>query len=306
MPTLAETENRATLSRATCGWGWPPHLRLEQARAYLRDVHGPCIARRAGIYDYRHYWFDEVRADLFGTLPGIVTECDPNERLVWVSDVRYLDEAALAESVRSPDADIRALILGDIDLVVHKSTTYRSVGANAHTYIDHTDRAAPQGPARSPTFGVYLRRRSDLEPFRRCAREIARQWANTPGVRRLRLSLFDIPDMDAERKAGYPLKSHAVEQQYQAWIDLTIESEAVVAALRKIMDGIDYREHLSTLHAYPVPSHYTPVYGGRPTLVGLRGYAAYEAIEALNASNQRHPELLTWLYGPVVRGGPLA
>jgi len=27
--------------------------------------------------------------------------------------------------------------------------------------------------------------------------------------------------MEAERRAGYPVKTHPVEQQYQAWIDLS-------------------------------------------------------------------------------------
>jgi hypothetical protein len=47
-------------------------------------------------------------------------------------------------------------------------------------------------------------------------------------------------------------------------------------------------------------------YGGRPTLVGLRGYSAYEAIQALDAANQRQPSLLTWMYGDVVAGGPVS
>jgi len=50
---------------------------------------------------------------------------------------------------------------------------------------------------------------------------------------------------------------------------------------------------------------YTSNYGGRPTLVGLRGYPAYEAIQALGAENQRQPSLLEWMNGPVVAGGPI-
>jgi len=44
---------------------------------------------------------------------------------------------------------------------------------------------------------------------------------------------------------------------------------------------------------------YTSVYAGAPTLVGLRGYPAWEAIEGLGADNARHPALLRWMYGAI-------
>lgn len=42
---------------------------------------------------------------------------------------------------------------------------------------------------------------------------------------------------------------------------------------------------------------------GRPTLIGLRGYAALAAIRSLGADHQRDPLLLEWMYGPVAQGG---
>ena len=56
-----------------------------------------------------------------------------------------------------------------------------------------------------------------------------------------------------------------------------------------------------TLHAYPTPVVYTSVCRGKPTLVGLRGYAAHLAIEELNALNQKQPALLEWMYGDVAK-----
>jgi hypothetical protein len=111
--------------------------------------------------------------------------------------------------------------------------------------------------------------------------------------------------MEAERKAGYPIKTHPVERQYQAWIELVLEDEAAAEALIQPDDGVDYAAHIHAIHAFPVVSRYTFNYGGRPTLVGLRGFPAYRAIQALDAANQRQPSLLTWMYGPVVQGGPI-
>ena len=41
----------------------------------------------------------------------------------------------------------------------------------------------------------------------------------------------------------------------------------------------------------------TFVWAGRPTLVGLRGYPAWELITRLGAPHQAEPDLLDWMYG---------
>ena len=269
-------------------------------------MHSPAITRRAGIYEYRHNPYDAVRPDLFSPVMGVDFTCSPEAQLMWVSDVRYLDEAGLTAFTASPDAVVKANILADIELIVDKSTTYRSVGPNTRTLLERTGRPAPQGPVASPTYGIYFRQRSGEPSFRACVKAMAERWAQSPGVLRVRLNLFDVPDMEAERKAGYPIKTHPKEQQYQAWIDLVISGDGVGRRLLSDSDGVAYRDHISEIHAYPVPAVYTFVYGGRPTLAGLRGYPAYEAINGLGGENQKQVNLLEWMYGPIVQGGPLA
>ena len=303
MQSLRDMENRAGLARITCGWK-KPELPLEWVRCYWRDVHSPAITRRAGIYDYRHSQYDEVDPALFGAVDGIELNCPPGAQLMWTSDVRYRDEASLAAFDASPPPEVKPHLLGDIELIVDKSTTYRAVGDNACTYIDRTDDATPHGPPVSPTYALFLRQRSDQPSFRECVRSLAERWANCDGVKRLRLSLFEVPDMEAERKAGYPIKTHPPEQQYQALMDVVLGHREVGAELLGSAAGIDYARHIGTIHAYPVAAHYVSVYGGRPTIVGLRGYAAHRAIEALGAGNQKQSGLLEWMYGPVAKDGP--
>jgi hypothetical protein len=132
---------------------------------------------------------------------------------------------------------------------------------------------------------------------------LATQWSAAPGVHRLRLTHFEAPDMEAERKAGYPIKTHPSEQQYQAWIDLTVVSDEAANALLDASGIAEFAEHVRELHCYPVDVIYTSVYAGRPTLVGLRGYPAYEALTGLGGINQRQPELLEWMYGSIAHGG---
>lgn len=296
-------ENRARLARTTCGW---PRAGLdrEAVRRYWRDVHSPAISRRLGIYQYRHSPFDPVEAALFAPTPGIVLDCRRDEQIQWQSDVVYLDESWLADFTASPpDPAVLGLLLGDIELIVDKSTTYRSVGKNLHTYADRSGDPIPLGLVPSPRYGVFFRQRNGVgeEDFRVALRHMAQQWSEHPGVLRIRMNLFEVPDMEAERKAGYPVKTHPVELQYQAWIDLVLDDPGVGASLLQL-GGVALADLVSTVHAYPVPAIYTFVFDGRPTIAGLRGFPAHDAIRRLQAENQTDPRILEWMYGPIVHG----
>ena len=301
MDDIEAQENLAGIARVTCGWK-KPHLPLEVVRRYWRDVHSPGIARRPGLYEYRHLQYDAVRTDLFAPIDGVTFACPDDAQLMWTSDVRYLDQAGVdAFSVEPPPAT-RAHLLGDIDLIVDQSTTYLVLGSNARTTIDRSGQPAPQGPSTKPTYALFLRKRGDEAAFRACLQDLALRWAGVDGVVRTRLALFEVPDLEAERKAGYPIKTHPPERQYQAWIDLTVESDAVARSLLAGAAGPALADEVHTLHAYPVPVVYTSVCRGRPTLVGLRGYPAHRAIEELQALNQKQSALLQWMYGPVANG----
>lgn len=303
MTPLAEIENRASIARVTCGWK-KPHLDLALVRPYWRDAHSPAIARRAGIYDYRHYPLDPIRPNLFGELPGVDVAGKPDEQLMWLSDVRYADEAGLQAFTRSPAPDVRAQMLADIDMIVDQSTTYRVLGANGFTFLDITGETAPAGPTRWPTFGVFFRQRGGEAEFRTAVTALSQRWAGIHGVRRVRLSLFEVPDMVAEKASGYPVKTHAPHQQYQAWVDLTIEDMTLGMDLFAGREAAVLQHQVAAAHAYPVPAVYTFNYAGHPTIAGLRGYPAHAAIASLGAQHQTDSRLLEWMYGPVARREP--
>ena len=298
-----DLENAAALARTTCGWA-KPELDLDAVWRYWRDVHSPAISRRAGVWWYRHTPFGPVRPGLFDPLPGVEYDCPPGAQLRWLSDVVYRDEAGLQAFLRSPaDPAVTALLLADIGLIVERSTTYKTVGDNMRTFADRTGDAVPIGPAQHPTFSVFFRRRSAEPEFRAALRAAAQRWSAAPGVLRLRLNLFEVPDMEAERRAGYPVRTHPAPQQYQAWLELVLAEESAARGLLAAAADLDLAGHLRALHAYPVPAVYTFVHGGRPTIIGLRGYPAHCAIEALGADHAADPALLEWMYGLAVRGG---
>ena len=294
-----DTENGAGIGRVTCGWPLPG-LELAHVRRFWRDVHSPAIARRAGIYEYRHQQFGRVRSDVFPAVDGILYACGEGTQLQWQSDVRYADQAGLDRFGADPAPDVKAHLLGDIDMLVGSSTTYLVLGTNGRTYRDETGDAPPLGVPGLPTYGLFFRMRGqDLAAFRTAMTRMAERWAAQPGVVRLRLSLFEIPDIEAERAAGYPIKTHPHEQQYQAWIDLTVADEAVCRGLLAPGDGA----RIAAVHAYPVDAAYTFNHAGRPTLAGLRGYCAVEAIGFFDAAQHREPSLLEWMFGPVASEG---
>ena len=299
MTRLQETENKAGICRVTCGWK-KPELRLEHVRLYWRDVHSPSIARRAGIWDYRHFQYDPVVTDLFLPVDDITFSAPEGEQLMWTSDVRYRDDAALAEFGRSPPPDILPGILGDIDLIVDQSTTYKALDANACTFKDMTGIATPQGTPTLPTFQIFFRQKGEEAAFRHSLTELVKAWAERPDVLRARLSLFDAPDMEAERKAGYPVKTHPVERQYQGWIDLVVETPSAARDLLAMKPDLGAFVH--TVHAYPVTTLCTFNYAGMPTLAGLRGYPAWEAMSNLGGFHQAQPQILEWMYGDVAKG----
>lgn len=296
-------ENLASIGRVTCGWKLP-QLSLEAVRPYWRDAHSPAIARRNGVYEYRHYPLDPVLPDLFSAIEDVESAPPADQQLMWLSDVRYRDQAGLDAFGASPDPDVKAQILADIEMIVDKSTTYLVLGENGRTLVDRSGDPAPAGPA-NHTYGVFLKQRGDQVGFRAYVDALTRRWADEPGVLRLRVSLFETPDMEAERKAGYPVKTHPEDMQYQAWIDLTLSDPMVARGLIAPGDGLDHGAHLRAIHAYPAPAVYTFNCGGRPTLAGLRGYPAVEAIRRLGADHQRDPGLLGWMYGDVAPAGVL-
>ena len=294
--TASDIENSARICRITCGWK-KPGLPLDAVRRYWRDVHSPAIARRPGIWEYRHYQFDAVEP-LFGALGAIDQTCPSDQQLMWLSDVRYADDAALANFAAEPGDKVRGELLGDIDLIVDQSTTYKAVDAMARTLIDDSAMIPPQGAPPVPAYSLFLRSRSTEPEFRDFIIALSDRWATTPGVKRLRYSLLEAPDVAAERAAGYPIKTHPPERQYQAWIDLALNDSAVAATLAT--DGMG--DHISAVHAYPVAANYTSNYAGKPTFVGLRGYPAWDALTTIGGYNQAQPAILGWMYGPVADG----
>jgi hypothetical protein len=74
------------------------------------------------------------------------------------------------------------------------------------------------------------------------------------------------------------------------------------SALPRLLAIAGLADQVTTLHVYPLRAVYTSNYAGHPTLVGLRGYPAYQAVVGIAGYNQCDPQLLEWMYGDAARG----
>jgi hypothetical protein len=293
---LTGIENRATSLALNCGWT-ADNPSLEAVRRYHRDVHAPLIARRPGIYQYQHYIFDPIRAGLFAPTEGIELDCQVGEQFSAAVAASYLTAAEHARSAAAMPASLGPLISADIPRINKRTALYVTDEPGAgHTFVDTTGFAVPQGPPELPGFGLFFRQRADKEKFREGMKKLAQKWSAEAGVRRLRLMFLKV--------GGTAHTAMENEHLHQAWIDLVIDNDQVARQLQ-LKHAKEIRPIVRALHAYPVHERYTYVYAGRPTLVGLRGYAAYQAIQEFGATNQEDPRILEWMYGPVAQGGPV-
>lgn len=289
---IAAVENLATISRTTAGVHKHPEdpAAADVLRRYIRDVHSPAIARRAGIHLYRHLSFGPARPDLLAAPPGVDVE---GALLTGAGHLDYRDEDALAAFYADPGGSVREQLLADLHVIggaPGRTTTYRTSPGNGHTFVDDTGDPAPQGPV-DGRWAVHVRGRGDWPAVVRAA---AAAWSAMPGVRRLRMHLFDPPDAAVEVAHGYPVFPAPPEEHYQAFLDLVLDDDAVA---RRLVWPDGAAGVLDAVHVQPVPVVHTFVWAGSPTVVGLRGYPAWELITRLGAENQADPELLEWMYG---------
>jgi hypothetical protein len=303
---LIDIENKPIVRRVNCGHSSEKHS-LSSVRRYQRDVHSPAIARRPGIYEYRHFSFDPIRAELFATAEGIELDCEDDAQINSLASVLFANAVDQSNSLAYPPDNARPLLVADNAMIQKWAAAYHADGPEAaHTYVEATGIAVPQGAPLQPSYAILLRQRSDAQAFRECLHSLMQKWSANADVRRLRLTFLEAAP-DTKSDGDYAMRSLMAAQQmwHQAWIDLVIDNEHVTTELLSPEQAKQLRPYVLALHAYPVVERYTYVYAGRPTLVGLRGYAAYQAIQEFHATNQEDPRLLQWMYGAVVQDGPV-
>lgn len=293
---VASQENTAPLTSTVFGW-WRQDIPLEVSYRYWRDVHAVTIARAPGIYQYRLLHLAPNRSDLWSVLEGIEYTIPDADRPHGVAQILFLSQDDL-QTFGSSEL-ITKYVHQDEQNLCDRNVTMSSIAGNARTYIDRTGEATPNGEPAFPSFMVCIKQadRIEVEEFRHhLAEQIARPWSEQAEVMRLRLHLLE-PFKESENS---PCVSHQwlPEQHYQAWIELVLQE----AVGKQLFSSREHAKYIRAIHTFPIAAKYTIVWGGKPTIVGLRGFPAVQAIEQAGANNQKTTELLETLYGKVVRG----
>ena len=290
---IASLENAAPLASTVFGW-WRKDVPLEVSYAYWRDVHSITVARAPGIYQYRLLHLAAHRSDLF-SIDGInytISDEDPH----GVAEFLFLSPEDLQTFGKSEL--ITKYVHKDEQKLCDRNITMSSKQGNACTYIDRIG-DIPNGEPAFPCFMVCLQKADKInqEQFRQYLMQKVRDWSEQKQVMRSRLSLLE-PFNQSENS---PCVSHEGEQvkNYQAWIELILQDEAIA---KQLFDD-QSAQYIKAIHTFAIVARYTMVYNGQPTVVGLRGYPAAQAIEQAGAEIQKSPELLALIYGDVVQGG---
>lgn len=290
---IASLENAAPLASTVFGW-WRKDIPLEVSYAYWRDVHSITVARAPGIYQYRLLQLTANRSDLF-SVNGIdytISDEDPH----GVAEFLFLSSEDVQTFGKSEL--ITKYVHKDEQNLCDRNITMSSKQGNARTYIDRTG-DTPNGKPAFPCFMVCLQKTDgvNLEQFQQHLMQKVRDWSEQSQVMRARLNLLEPFD----QSENSPCVSHQSEQvkNYQAWIELILQDEAIA---KQFFDD-QSAQYIQAIHTFPIVARYTMVYDGKPTVVGLRGYPAAQAIEQAGAEIQKSPELLAAIYGDFVQGG---
>lgn len=272
---------------------------------YWRDVHGPIAARIVGLHEYWQHHLSAPLIDFWSNLGTTIDQSvQPQYVIEGLAEVTFVSEA-----VRSKLGSSRAAAqLGDDEQNLFAGTwLYLAREGNARTIKDQLTDNAPQGSQTVLKLIVLLRQKTGIgkDEFRSFViNRFANVLAADNSVRKVRMHLVETYDPSVF-KAPNVEHNLPVEQQIQAWAEVVFEdrraADSLFASLPYKAVSADAKRYLEGVSTYPVHSTYTLVYGGRPTLVGLRGLDVATAVRAVGARNQTSEEVLRTLYGSDIK-----
>jgi len=296
--SVVATENQAKVVATFFAW-WRSDIPIDLSYKYWRDVHGVWAARTPGMYQYRQLRLDPVDPTMLSTLNDIELDLPTEDQPNGIAHIAY-SSAFMANLLRQPFALKQAN--EDDGYFVSRNTYQRAVLPLSRTYVDKTDDPHRNGFVERPRYVLAFIKNKDVsdEDFSDyLVNMLCKPWSQQHDVQRLRLERLE-PHVNAPTSPQGVSHTWTENKQYQAWIELEL-SEGI--SLSSLFDNsTNHSKHVSAIHAYPVKEVYTIVYGGKPTLVGLRGYPAVQIIEAVGADFQKSQPVLKFTYGAVING----
>lgn len=268
---------------------------------YWGDVHGVLAARGAGPTAYWQHHVDIPLAEFFPAALGFNQVPPEGAPVEGVAEITFSSMQGLATLVATPTV---ARMLIDEQNVLKDAYCYLSTTGNAVTLLDRLKTNAPSG--RVEGFGVllFLRKHSQASSAEfgdLLSGDFARILTSSKEVLKVRLHLFEPYD---DQIWLSPNVNHTVAEndQYHGYYEIvfTDAADAKVFTGSATIAGLAPRIKALTsgVVTYPSDSTYTLVYGGRPTVAGLRGVSAAKTLMSVgDPANEKSLDLLQGLYG---------
>jgi hypothetical protein len=259
---------------------------------YWRDVHGTLAARVPYSSMYRIHRLRPTSPLLLSGPRVITTRPRPREIIDGIAELRWESDADLERWEHDPI--LTELVSEDEQNVFGHCAVYWAFGENVALVKDDLPGIVIDGRHGLLTIVVLVRRSLGVEPadLRAVLRsELGAALAAQPGLARLTLHL-----LDSSRPETWdsPNVTHQQgERPYDAWLELTFRRLDDLAGVLRCLEVEQALARIapfvSELHAYREDESYTLRFDSRPTLIGLRGYPAAEAILGAGAINQMMP-----------------
>lgn len=266
---------------------------------YWRDIHGTLISRIPGKCIYRQLHMAPVIDIQYGKLQKYVNMVPISEQVQGIAHSYYLNEDELGKYRQHRFT--RTYMLEDEPNLVSMNASLWSTGNNAKTLKDNIGNIEPQGKPANDEFVVsfIFNTESNFNIKKEAILLVSNNLAGKDDVIRVRYHLLE--DYDDEKIPDTQV-SHCRPKgvRYNAWIELAVQPKTdIVGMLEPVLS--DILSDLVTIHIQPIFEKYTIVAEGKPTIVGLKGFPAYQTILAAGATNQLNEKLLFDIYGSVPR-----
>jgi len=277
-------------------------ITLEQFDDYWRDVHGPVCARLPGQYQYWQFHVAHNEGGIFPALGGVDYVTAPEDQVDGIAELTFK-----TTKDRQAWMTAAAILMDDEHNIFSKAIGYVTDEANSRTYVDRIEVGDPNGRLGVVKFHVMVRKADKVgdTDFRKyMTDQFAAQVVQSPRVLKLRLHLFEPPDVSRPDAAGVS-HSEPTEKQYQAAFEIgfrnRLDMEAFFASEQYAAAVKDQAKHVQWVAPFPERDSYTFVYDGRMTLAGQRGSRTAALITDLGALNQTRDDILDLVLGKGVR-----
>lgn len=295
--SILEIENACKLTSTVYAW-LRNDISQETGYRYWRDIHGTLVARIPGKCIYRQLHLSHV-LDIFSEkFRKVKRPVELTEQINGIAHSYYTNEEQL--SIFRQHRFTKTYLLEDEPNLVRMNASLWSANDNAHTLKDLTGTLAPQGKPVNDEYVISFIFEKTVPAEVRKANIvfIAQSLTRRDEVLRVRYHLLE--EYDDENIQDTQVSHHRpFAVRYNAWIELAFKPNSDVAILLEPLLS-EIMLNLDTIHLQPIFEKYTIVAESKPTVVGLKGFPAYQTILVAGAQNQLSEKLLSDIYDNIL------